>query len=151
MSLPLAALSALIIGRSTAFCPSVAMFLSLLSIRLAVRCGCRRVHGSFAVLCCRRKDERGHQFLRRPGQVCGFFFFSSARRQLVVARYVYVKCFSPRACLRRCVVMVGMPYPNIKSPELQEKMSYLDKHLVRPLTVPIGFCCPETCRNKFEV
>lgn len=33
--------------------------------------------------------------------------------------------------LGRCVVMVGMPYPNIKSPELQEKMSYLDKHLVR--------------------
>lgn len=32
--------------------------------------------------------------------------------------------------LGRCVVMVGMPYPNIKSPELQEKMSYLDKHLV---------------------
>uniref|UniRef100_A0A3P8T7N2 ATP-dependent DNA helicase DDX11 n=1 Tax=Amphiprion percula TaxID=161767 RepID=A0A3P8T7N2_AMPPE len=31
--------------------------------------------------------------------------------------------------LGRCVVMVGMPYPNIKSPELQEKMSYLDRHL----------------------
>ncbi|XP_053175106.1 ATP-dependent DNA helicase DDX11 [Scomber japonicus] len=31
--------------------------------------------------------------------------------------------------LGRCVVMVGMPYPNIKSPELQEKMTYLDKHL----------------------
>ncbi|XP_056138024.1 ATP-dependent DNA helicase DDX11 [Lampris incognitus] len=31
--------------------------------------------------------------------------------------------------LGRCIVMVGMPYPNIKSPELQEKMSYLDKHL----------------------
>ncbi|XP_069484673.1 ATP-dependent DNA helicase DDX11 isoform X2 [Ambystoma mexicanum] len=29
--------------------------------------------------------------------------------------------------LGRCIVMVGMPYPNIKSPELQEKMSYLDK------------------------
>lgn len=27
--------------------------------------------------------------------------------------------------------MVGMPYPNIKSPELQEKMTYLDKHMVR--------------------
>ncbi|KAL0167609.1 hypothetical protein M9458_035831, partial [Cirrhinus mrigala] len=25
--------------------------------------------------------------------------------------------------------MVGMPYPNIKSPELQEKMAYLDKHM----------------------
>lgn len=33
--------------------------------------------------------------------------------------------------LGRCVVMVGMPYPNIKSPELQEKMSYMNKHLVR--------------------
>uniref|UniRef100_A0A8C4ING3 DEAD/H (Asp-Glu-Ala-Asp/His) box helicase 11 n=1 Tax=Dicentrarchus labrax TaxID=13489 RepID=A0A8C4ING3_DICLA len=37
--------------------------------------------------------------------------------------------------LGRCVVMVGMPYPNIKSPELQEKMAYLDKHLVRLFTV----------------
>uniref|UniRef100_A0A1B6DBS7 Helicase ATP-binding domain-containing protein n=1 Tax=Clastoptera arizonana TaxID=38151 RepID=A0A1B6DBS7_9HEMI len=28
--------------------------------------------------------------------------------------------------LGRCVIVVGMPYPNIKCPELQEKMSYLN-------------------------
>ncbi|XP_028941491.1 ATP-dependent DNA helicase DDX11-like, partial [Antrostomus carolinensis] len=33
--------------------------------------------------------------------------------------------------LGRCVVMVGMPYPNIKSPELQEKMTWLDKTMPR--------------------
>ncbi|CAH2071009.1 unnamed protein product, partial [Iphiclides podalirius] len=29
--------------------------------------------------------------------------------------------------LGRCVIVIGMPYPNIKSPELQEKMRYLDR------------------------
>ncbi|NXN13715.1 DDX11 helicase, partial [Indicator maculatus] len=33
--------------------------------------------------------------------------------------------------LGRCVVMVGLPYPNIKSPELQEKMAWLDKTMPR--------------------
>ncbi|KAM5252266.1 ATP-dependent DNA helicase DDX11 isoform 8-T38 [Hipposideros larvatus] len=33
--------------------------------------------------------------------------------------------------LGRCVVVVGMPYPNIKSPELQEKVAYLDHTLPR--------------------
>lgn len=32
--------------------------------------------------------------------------------------------------LGRCVVVIGLPYPNIKSPELQEKMTYLNKNEV---------------------
>lgn len=31
--------------------------------------------------------------------------------------------------------MVGLPYPNIKSPELQEKMAYLDQTLVSTFRV----------------
>ncbi|XP_073254508.1 ATP-dependent DNA helicase DDX11-like [Porites lutea] len=31
--------------------------------------------------------------------------------------------------LGRCIVMVGLPYPNIYSPELKEKMTYLDATL----------------------
>ena len=32
--------------------------------------------------------------------------------------------------LGRCVVMVGLPYPNLHSPELKEKMSFLDRSVV---------------------
>jgi len=31
--------------------------------------------------------------------------------------------------LGRCIVMIGLPYPNITSPELKEKMDYLNKNL----------------------
>lgn len=31
--------------------------------------------------------------------------------------------------LGRCVIVVGLPYPNIKSPELQEKMKYLNERV----------------------
>ncbi|XP_063785267.1 ATP-dependent DNA helicase DDX11 isoform X2 [Pseudophryne corroboree] len=40
--------------------------------------------------------------------------------------------------LGRCIVMVGMPYPNIRSPELQEKMSYLDHTLPKTNGVAAG-------------
>lgn len=34
--------------------------------------------------------------------------------------------------------MVGMPYPNIKSPELQEKMTWLDKTMVIETNPPVS-------------
>ncbi|XP_015483026.2 ATP-dependent DNA helicase DDX11 isoform X3 [Parus major] len=37
--------------------------------------------------------------------------------------------------LGRCVIMVGMPYPNIRSPELQEKMTWLDKTMAEPFAI----------------
>ncbi|KAG8438483.1 hypothetical protein GDO86_004885 [Hymenochirus boettgeri] len=40
--------------------------------------------------------------------------------------------------LGRCVVMVGLPYPNIRSPELQEKMSFLDHTLPKTEGISAG-------------
>ena len=37
-------------------------------------------------------------------------------------------CMCVHPC--RCVVMVGLPYPNIKSPELNEKINYLNSTMV---------------------
>lgn len=53
--------------------------------------------------------------LRKGGGVCGQVWAKGRWHECVPSR---------------CVVMVGMPYPNIKSPELQEKMTYLDRTLV---------------------
>ncbi len=36
--------------------------------------------------------------------------------------------------LGRCIVMVGLPYPNLKSPELKEKIEYLNS-----TQVPVNF------------
>lgn len=33
--------------------------------------------------------------------------------------------------LGRCIIVIGMPYPNIKSPELQEKIKFLNENTVR--------------------
>ena len=33
--------------------------------------------------------------------------------------------------LGRCVVMVGLPFPNSKSPEIKERMDYLDKTVAK--------------------
>lgn len=52
-------------------------------------------------------------------------------------------CAPAHVCLRpRCVVMVGMPYPNIMSPELQEKMAYLDQTLVSTSVPPMAATTP---------
>ena len=39
-------------------------------------------------------------------------------------------------CRYRCVVMVGLPYPNITSPELKEKMEYLNSTMVWNSIIP---------------
>ena len=62
--------------------------------------------------------------------------------------------------LCRCVVMVGLPYPNIKSPELAEKMDYLNSTLVgiaSTLTLLYGIghptlynSSPGTCELLFD-
>jgi len=44
----------------------------------------------------------------------------------------------------RCVVMVGLPYPNIYSPELKEKMTYLDA----TLGVRFSLCVDYLCQNR---
>ncbi len=35
--------------------------------------------------------------------------------------------------LARSIIVMGLPYPNLKAPEMIEKMKYLDKKLKRKL------------------
>lgn len=51
--------------------------------------------------------------------------------------------------LGRCVVMVGMPYPNATSPELREKMDYLNKHFVRK-SFRFSFISLELLKKNFS-
>uniref|UniRef100_A0A8I5TMC1 ATP-dependent helicase C-terminal domain-containing protein n=1 Tax=Pongo abelii TaxID=9601 RepID=A0A8I5TMC1_PONAB len=57
----------------------------------------------------------------------------------------------------RCVVMAGMPFPNIRSPELQKKTAYLDHTLVSVPSVSLhhpkiafltAFCLPSFTRSR---
>uniref|UniRef100_A0A2K5JZ82 ATP-dependent helicase C-terminal domain-containing protein n=1 Tax=Colobus angolensis palliatus TaxID=336983 RepID=A0A2K5JZ82_COLAP len=57
----------------------------------------------------------------------------------------------------RCVVMAGMPFPNIRSPELQERMAYLAHTLVSVPSVSLhhpemavltAFCLPSFTRRS---
>lgn len=40
---------------------------------------------------------------------------------------LFITLFLSSDDLGRCVLVVGLPYPNIKSPELQEKLNYINR------------------------
>ncbi|KAG6136637.1 hypothetical protein E4U38_001297 [Claviceps purpurea] len=50
--------------------------------------------------------------------------------------------FSDRLC--RCVMVVGLPYPNIASPEWTAKMEYIETTTITKLTGPDGLAMPKT-------
>lgn len=85
-------------------------------------------------LCCslwwEERWARGSIFLMIWAGSCKDHIYSLTTAPYYVTARAEHWIFSSDYVPDRCVVMVGMPYPNIKSPGLQEKMSYMDKHLV---------------------
>ena len=57
--------------------------------------------------------------------LCGVLY--GAGMAYMVLLKLKLKIFS---ILQRCIVMVGLPYPNITSPELKEKVDYLNSTMV---------------------
>lgn len=88
-------------------------------------------------MCGGGKAQRGHQLFWQLGKV-------STVLPTLAWRYgqtsVWVGTALP-SYISRCIVMVGLPYPNIKSPELNEKIEYLNSTMVRTL-LPITFVSP---------
>ena len=46
----------------------------------------------------------------------------------ILSHLYYITCYV--LIYSRCIVMVGLPYPNLRSAELKEKMEYLNVNLV---------------------
>ena len=66
-------------------------------------------------------------------QQCDLKIWEFVLRSTAIMFVLIDICFMPMLCMYmyyRCVVMVGLPYPNMRSPELKEKMDYLNATLV---------------------
>ena len=55
---------------------------------------------------------------------------TDSQTQLPITSICYIIMIALFSTCFRCIVMVGLPYPNLKSPELKEKMEYLNTHMV---------------------
>ena len=79
-------------------------------LRLCSRSGSQQ-NWCHSILCRRWQNVRRHQFWRRPWQV------SSPPHHLPHAS---------AAVMHRCVLLLGLPFPNKHDPELQERMKHIN-------------------------